>query len=68
MQVGSLGQKDPLEQEMATHPSMLAWRIPQVEEPGGLHSLVSLSWTELSTHTNTIRCCLLQTMLFLSLF
>ena len=38
-QVQSLGQKDPLEEEMATHPSILAWRIPWTEEPGGLQSL-----------------------------
>ena len=34
--VRSLGQEDPLEMEMATHPSILAWRIPWTEEPGGL--------------------------------
>ena len=34
--VPSLGQEDALEQEMATHSSILAWRIPQTEEPGGL--------------------------------
>jgi len=33
---GSLGQEDPLEKEMATHSSILAWRIPWTEEPGGL--------------------------------
>ena len=33
--VQSLGQEDPLEKEMATHPSILAWRIPWTEEPGG---------------------------------
>ena len=32
----SLGQEDPLEKEMATHSSILAWRIPWIEEPGGL--------------------------------
>ena len=32
----SLGWKDPLEKEMATHSSILAWRIPWTEEPGGL--------------------------------
>jgi len=37
--VWSLGQEDPLEQEMATHSSMLAWRIPWTEEPGGLQSI-----------------------------
>ena len=31
-----LGQEDPLEKEMATHSSILAWRIPWMEEPGGL--------------------------------
>ena len=36
--VQSLGQEDPLEKEMATHSSILAWRIPWTEEPGGLHS------------------------------
>ena len=35
-QVRSLGQEDPLEKEMATHSSILAWRIPWTEEPGGL--------------------------------
>ena len=33
--VRSLGQEDPLEKEMATHCSILAWRIPWTEEPGG---------------------------------
>ena len=36
--VRSLGWEDPLEKEMATHSSILAWRIPRVEEPGGLQS------------------------------
>ena len=36
--VGSLGQEDPLEEEMATHSSVLAWRIPGTGEPGGLQS------------------------------
>ena len=36
MQVRSLGGEDPLEQEMATHSSSLAWNIPRAEEPGGL--------------------------------
>ena len=35
LQVQSLGQEDPLEEEMATHSSILAWRIPWTEEPGG---------------------------------
>ena len=33
-----LGQEDPLEKEMATHLSILAWKIPWTEEPGGLQS------------------------------
>ena len=38
IQVQSLGQEDPLEEEMATHSSILAWEIPQTEEPRGLRS------------------------------
>ena len=37
--VRSLGQEDPLEEEMATHSSILAWRIPWTEEPGRLQSM-----------------------------
>ena len=40
-QVLSLGQKDPLEKEMATHSSILAWEISQTEEPGRLQSMGS---------------------------
>ena len=40
-QVQSLGQEDPLEKGMATHSSILAWRVPWTEEPGGLQSLGS---------------------------
>ena len=39
--VRSLGREDPLEKEMATHSSILAWRIPWMEEPGGLQSMGS---------------------------
>ena len=39
--VRSLGQEDPLEKGMATHSSILAWRIPWTEEPGGLQSVGS---------------------------
>ena len=35
MEVSSLGQEDPLEKEMANHSSILAWKIPWTEEPGG---------------------------------
>ena len=40
-QVQSLGQEDSLEESMETHPSILAWRIPWTEEPGGLQSMGS---------------------------
>ena len=40
-QVRSLGPEDPLEEEMATHSSILAWEIPWTEEPGGLQSTAS---------------------------
>ena len=39
--IRSLDQEDPLEREMATHSSILAWRIPWTEEPGGLQSMGS---------------------------
>ena len=42
MWLRSLGEEDPLEKEMATHYSILAWRIPWTEEPGGLQSTESL--------------------------
>ena len=38
-QVQSLGREDPLEEEMATHLSILAWRIPWTEQPGRLQSM-----------------------------
>ena len=41
MWVQSLGQEDPLEEGMATHSSILAWKIPWAEEPGGLQSMGS---------------------------
>ena len=40
-QVGALDWGDPLEKEMAIHSSVLAWRIPWTEEPGGLQSMGS---------------------------
>ena len=47
--VQSLDQEDPLEKEMATHSSILAWRIPRTEESGGLLSMgVTKSHTQLS--------------------
>ena len=41
MQVRSLGWEDRLEEEMATHFSILAWKMPQTEEPGGLQTMGS---------------------------
>ena len=49
-QVQSLGWEDPLEEEMATHFSILAWRIPQTEEPDRRHG-VAKSRTRLSDET-----------------
>ena len=44
-QVPSLGWKDPLEKEIATHSNILTWKIPGTEEPGGLQSVGSQSRT-----------------------
>ena len=41
--VQSLGRKDPLEEEMATHSSIFAWRISWTEEPGGLHTVLGVA-------------------------
>ena len=49
-----LGLEDPLEEGMATHPSILSWRIPWTEEPGGLQFLGS-NTTEATEHTHTHR-------------
>ena len=47
--VRSLGQEDPLEKDMATHSSILAWKIPWTEESGGLQSMGSQRvWTQLT--------------------
>ena len=55
--VQSLGQEDPLEEEMATLSSILAWRIPLPEEPGGLQSMgsqrVRHDWAHMHEHTCT---------------
>ena len=54
LQVPSLGGEDPLEKEMATHSSILAWRIPWTEEPGGLWSMgLQKHWMWLSDWTTT---------------
>ena len=48
--VWSLGQEDPLEKGMATHSSILAWRISWTEEPGELHTAhgVAKTWTQVN--------------------
>ena len=54
--VQSLGQEDLLEKEMASHSSVLSWKIPWTEEPGGLQSVASQSQTwlkQLRTHAHT---------------
>ena len=53
MWVRSLGQEDPMEEEMATDSSILAWEIPWTEEPGGVQSMASQSRTWLSKRTHT---------------
>ena len=57
--IWSLGQQDPLEREMATHFSILAWEIPGTEEPGGLQSmgyqeLEMTEWLNTTTNLNAI--------------
>ena len=59
MSVQSLGQKDPLKEEMATQSSILAWRIPWMEEPGGLQSMgsqtvIMTEHAHIYTHTCTL--------------
>ena len=53
MQVRSLGWEDLLEEGMATHSSILEWRIPWTEEPGGLQPMGSQRVTEATEHTCT---------------
>ena len=51
-QIQSLGQEEPLEKDMATHCSILAWEIPRTEEPGRLQYMgLQKSWTRLSDST-----------------
>ena len=54
MPVQSLGEEDPLEEEMATHSNILAWEIPWTEEAGGLQTMgLQKSWTLLSNERRT---------------
>ena len=71
MWVSSLGEEDPLEEQMATHSSILAWRIPWTEEPGGLQSIgvqrVRHDWATEHARTHLlsrllISCCQLRSL------
>ena len=53
------GFEDPLEKGMATHSSILAWKIPWTEEPGGLPSVASQSQTQLKRLSKQVHTCLL---------
>ena len=53
MEFQNLGQEDPLEKDMATHASILPWRIPWTEEPGGLQSTGPHRVTHDRAHTHT---------------
>ena len=53
MWIQSLNQEDPLEEEMASYSSILAWKILGTEDSGGLQSMESQSQTRLSMHTDT---------------
>ena len=55
MWVRSLGWEDPLEEGMATHSSILAWRILWTEKPGGLVHEVTKTWTRLKPLNNNTR-------------
>ena len=57
-QIQSLGQEDLLEKGMATHTSILAWKLPWMEEPGGLHTVhgVAKSRTRRSDFTHSLTC------------
>ena len=54
MQVQSLGQEDPLEKEIATHSSILAWEIPWTEEPDGPQSMGSQKSDATNHHHHTL--------------
>ena len=50
MQISSLGLEDPLEDKVAIHCSILAWKTPWTKDPCRLQSMLSQSWTGLSLH------------------
>ena len=53
-----MDREEPLEKEMTTHPSVLAWRIPWTEEPGRLQPMGSQMTEQLSRHARNILCIL----------
>ena len=53
--IQSLGQEDPLEKEMATHSSTLAWKIPWMEEPGRLHTVHGITKSQTRLSNQNIR-------------
>jgi len=63
----SMGREEPLEKEMTTHPSVLAWRIPWTEEPGGLQPMGSQMTEQLSRHHATY-CAFYLRCLFIVLY
>ena len=61
--IQSLGQEDPLKEEMATHSSIPAWKIPWAEEPGRVDPKdlgVRYNWVTEHTHTNVICCIFIE--------
>ena len=65
MRVQPLSQEDPLEEGTAAHSSVLAWRIPLAEEPGGLQSIIALQRVG---HIRSDLVCMQDSILFLNLF
>ena len=64
MLFGSLGREDPLEEDMGTHSSILAWISPWTEKPDGLQSMrVTKNWRQLSMHACSFIHSLLTTLL-----
>ena len=53
--VQSLGWEDPLEEGMATHSSVLAWRIPWTEKPGGLHAVHGAAESDTTEQLTTVQ-------------
>ena len=65
MWVSSLGSENSLQKGVAIHSSILAWRIPWTEEPGGLQPMVRQSWTQLK-HIHILNCTIKSHILWAS--